>query len=124
VLRVVVKGYSSDGIILSNNSAIKGSAVLTDGGEVIPINIGENIEEFLNDENNFKFLENFKNKEIFLVGCGDSFIIPSLKIRKLVHESGLKLEWTTTRSALDTFNLLAEEDRNCFALLINEIKSL
>ncbi|MDR2007553.1 MAG: MTH938/NDUFAF3 family protein [Alphaproteobacteria bacterium] len=115
---MLVQEYSSEEIVLSNKQIIKGSCVLTDSGEVIPIELQESAEEFLSSEHNYKFLENFKNKEIFLVGCGENFILPSMKIRKLVHESGFKLEWGTTRGALNIFNLLVEDSRDCFALLI------
>jgi uncharacterized protein len=119
-----VAGYSNGEIILSDKQVISGSVILADDGKFFPINIGKNIEGFLNNENNYGFLDKFINKEIFLVGCGESFVIPSIKIRKLVHNKGLKLEWLTTKSSLDTFNLLMEDNRSFFALLINEIKSL
>lgn len=116
-----VNEYSITEIVLSNNKIIKGSAILDDDGRIFPLSIGDSIENFLEKEENYKFLEMFKNKEIFLVGCGQNFIIPSIKIRKLVHNWGLKLEWVTTPMALQIFNMLIEDKRGCFALLINEI---
>lgn len=114
--------YSNKEIILSDNQSIKGSTIISDDGRIFPINVGDSTEIFLKNVDNYNFLEMFKNKEIFLVGCGANFIIPDMKIRKVVSFAGLKLEWLTTPMALQTFNLLIEDKRDCFALIINNEK--
>ena len=116
---IKIHEYSNSEIVLNNNQTIKGSTILSDDGKNFSINLDDSIQNFLNNEDSYRFLEMFKNKEIFLVGCGKNFVIPSIKIRKLVHDFGLKLEWVTTPMALQIFNILIEDKRACFALLIN-----
>ncbi len=124
IKKIRVHQYSSNEIVLSNNQVVKGSALLNDEGSFFPLEIKGYIEDFLKEQKNYSFLEMFKNKEIFIVGCGQNFIIPDLKIRKLIYNMGFKLEWVITPIAIQTFNMILDDNRACFALLINEIKSL
>ncbi len=116
---VHISSWKVGEVVLSDNSIIKGSFILSDEGEVLSLKTTMDLQLFLDNQQNFTFIERFKNKEILIVGCGHDFLIPSFNVRKYINSFGLKLEWVITQSAMGTFNILRDEDRSCFMLLIN-----
>jgi NADH dehydrogenase [ubiquinone] 1 alpha subcomplex assembly factor 3 len=111
---IVIDSYNNDKIILSNKEIITGSFIIDDEGNFSAYNKNNITTEDL------AFLHAFINKkEIFLVGCGDKFIIPPPEIKTFVSSLGLKLEWMITKSALHTYNLMIDDYRQFIALIIN-----
>ncbi len=110
-----IKSYKKNKVVLSSNEVIDFNFALYDN-----CHIGFSTLDVLKLET-YMFLNSIsKNKEIFIVGCGNKFIIPSAQIKNFILSKGLALEWMTTSNAYHTFNLLIEDGRSIIGLFINE----
>lgn len=117
---VFIKEYINKKIILSNGVSLQGNFILSHSGTYYPFEIKTDVLTFLNNKDNFTMFKEFSNNcEIALIGCGKEFIIPNLDVKEYVKSLGLSLEWSVTSSCFHIFNILAEDERPCVGLFIN-----
>ncbi len=62
---IKISEYSESEVVLSNGETIKGSGILADNGKFFSVKLEKSIEDFLNDEKNYTFLEMFNKKKYF-----------------------------------------------------------
>jgi len=56
--------------------------------------------------------------DILVVGCGEKFVPPLVKLKDQLRDCGIVMEWMDTGAACRTFNVLLSEARHVAAALI------
>ncbi len=56
--------------------------------------------------------------DILIVGCGEKFVPPIVKLKDELRDCGIVMEWMDTGAACRTFNVLLGESRHVAAALI------
>lgn len=69
------------------------------------------------DESDFSFLASL-DKEVILLGTGQTFRFPHPRLTQLVLATGCGLEVMDTQAACRTYNILAAEDRDVACALL------
>lgn len=117
----LITSFGDNFIKVDHANKIIGNTWLLNNNIAIPLN---NIVKNSNDLTIEILEEFFSNytlpRDIFLVGCGNKFIIPNFELRAFINKSGFNLEWMITKSAIQTWNILMEDYRDVLALIFLE----
>lgn len=104
----------SDGCIVVNEQRYEGSLIVAPNEPVMPWKISS-ISEL--DETDFQHVLGFQ-PEIVLLGTGVNHLLAPGRIQALFLQRHIGFESMTTIAACRTYNLLAEDQRNVVACLI------
>lgn len=117
----VITSFGNNFIKINNNKKLYNNLFLFSNGMYNFVSEklnASNIDLDVIKDHFIKYEKNNLYKDIFLVGCGSNYNIPSEKIRKFASASGFCLEWMTTNSALHNWNILLEDSRDVIALFL------
>ncbi|MEQ8664288.1 MAG: Mth938-like domain-containing protein [Rhodospirillales bacterium] len=110
----LVQAYGDGGFRIANKSYQGSVLVLTD--RTVPVSTRHAGE--LDIDAMRPIAERADEIDILVVGCGETFSLPSDELRGQLRELAIVMEWMDTGAACRTFNVLMTEGRRAAAVLI------
>lgn len=118
---ITITSFGNNFIKINNSHKLDNNTFLFSNGmySIVPEKLNtNNIDIEIIKDYFVKYGSTSLYKDIFLVGCGSKFIIPSQEIRNIVSSYGFSLEWMITKSAIHNWNILLEDSRDVIALFL------
>ena len=108
-----IQAYESDHITI-NGKEYRGNLILSINKIISPWNVSSIDQIEANDLNDIFNL----NPEVVLLGTGEKQIFPNVEIFGFFAQQNVGLEVMNTGALCRTFNILAAEDRNVVAAIL------
>ena len=110
----IIQAYGNGRFRIANESHAGSVIVFAD--ETLVLDVTDHRR--LRNEHLQAVIDRAGDTDLLIVGCGETFCMPSVPFRDALREHGIVMEWMTTGAACRTFNVLIAEGRKVAAILI------